>query len=158
MLERDQIADQLSDMLENAATLSDGRKVFMDKNGVVRDADGNSIDDVLAAEIVWTGDEPSYEDYAALQERAGQIDAAIDAVRGIETELGGMRGRMEDKDAPLDRDDLARFKKRAGEFGARLDNIEKQAELVVERDQYEVSASLNDAAPATAIVLPGVLN
>lgn len=156
--EQETVSDQLEEVLDNAATLSDGRKVFKDKNGVVRDADGNAIDDVLAAEIIWTGHEPSYEAYVALRDRAERIDAAILEVRSIETELGGLQGRLEDNDAPIDRDDLDDFKSRANEFDAQLDNIEKQAELVVDRDQNAVSASLNNAAPATKIVLPGVLN
>lgn len=144
--ERETVSDQLDEFLDNAATLSDGRKVFKDKNGVVRDAEGNAIDDVLAAGIIWTGHEPSYEAYVALQDRAERIDAAIHEVRGIETELGGLQGELTDNDTPPDIERVKEIEAISRDFGERLDEIQQGLDQAAPRDN-----ALANGASAVAL-------
>ena len=55
---------ELGELMDKAMRLPDGRAVFMDQSGIVRDENGNAIDPVLAATLEWQGYEPSFEDYS----------------------------------------------------------------------------------------------
>ncbi|WP_299919454.1 hypothetical protein [uncultured Roseobacter sp.] len=59
----DQIDDaqsELNDMMNNAARLPDGTRVFRDADGVVGREDSSVVEDHLADTILWTGNEPSF--------------------------------------------------------------------------------------------------
>ena len=71
---RAEVDARISDMSKRAARLPDGTMVFKDKNGAVRDADGNMVDPVLAETVIWTGNEPSYEEWAKDQDISQSID------------------------------------------------------------------------------------
>lgn len=114
----------LNDVLDRAMELPDGRKVFKDKDGNVRDENGAVIDDALAAGIIWQGDEPTYEDYRALMDRAADLQSAADDVRGIQTDLGDLDNRLNNNDEPLSPDDLKAVTDRAGALVDRLKQIE----------------------------------
>lgn len=55
----------LTELQEDAARLPDGTRVYRDADGVVRREDGTAVDDVLAATILWRGDEPGFEEFRA---------------------------------------------------------------------------------------------
>lgn len=156
--ERADVMDALAKTLENAATLPDGRKVFLDKNGVVRDADGNAIDAELAAGIVWKGNEPSYEDIAALKKRAESLDAAINDVRGIEAELGGLQGELSDNDAPATLERVEDIEKRGRELSDRLEKIEAQNYGISKQAVAEIQEQIPAPVDTSNVPLPTKLN
>lgn len=93
--------DAIRDMEDRAARLPDGTLVFRDAGGVVRRADGSVVDAYLVDTIIWTGNEPSYEDYRAQQDRlAGLEESRVDVERYRDDVLGPARDRLTDHDNP----------------------------------------------------------
>lgn len=97
----------LSDMMGQAARLPDGTRVFRDANGNVRREDGTVVEDHLVDTILWTGDEPSFEEVRDARDRIdglkGQLDAANDYQNDV---LGPARDRITDADNPPSLKDL----------------------------------------------------
>ena len=138
LLERieDQLAiarSDLADILDRAAALPDGTKVFRDGNGVVRDKDGARIGDDLAASIEWRGGEPSYEDYQSAADRVRDLDNAANEARGIETELGGYRGELTSENSPASKERIETITERIADIDSDMAN--KMADL----DQLDVA-------------------
>lgn len=99
--------EDLADTLDAASTLPDGTKVFRDANGDVFTEDGERVPAEDQESIVWREGSPSYEDYLKKREAADAAQARIDALRDYQTNvLGDARNRLEDEDAPPDKDEL----------------------------------------------------
>jgi hypothetical protein len=90
----------LEDILDKAARLPDGGKVFMDKDGQVRSENGAIVDVAIAEGIVWPEDAPSYEDYTRTRQR---IDEVREYQVGV---LGHARERLSDEENPAQKDEL----------------------------------------------------
>lgn len=89
----------VADMSDRAARLVDGSLVFRDENGDVRYADGAKVDADDAASIVWTGNEPSFEEYSAAMLRLADLEASRRDVERFETDvLGDARDKLSDQD------------------------------------------------------------
>jgi hypothetical protein len=114
----------LDELLDSAAKLPDGTKVFKDKNGVVKNQDGEDVSAELAATIQWTGNEPSYEAYQAQTQRIEQLEARENELRGIETELGEIHERGNTNSVPMSEEDLNSETKRANALKERVNEIE----------------------------------
>lgn len=98
---------EISDMEDRAARLPDGSLVFRDANGVVRRADGTVVEDDLAATILWTGKEPSYEDYRKHQnDLATYLDQRSEVEDYLNNVLGPARDHLTDPDDPPSLEDL----------------------------------------------------
>ncbi|MEP4987394.1 MAG: hypothetical protein ABJV68_06845 [Paracoccaceae bacterium] len=143
---------------QRAATLPDGRKVFRDEEGAVVDTKGQTIEDDLAAGILWRGDEPTYEEYRAANDRVAALDAAINTLQGIETELGGLQGQLNDKDAPPTADGLDDIQNRADALSDRIDEITVKTQHTMDRkvgfDSSENVQSLDVSAKANVVIPP----
>ncbi len=73
----------------------------------MRRADGSSVDDTLAATILWDGSEPSYEAYRIAQDRLSILMTDQRVIERYQTDvLGRARGRMMDEDNPPSFEDL----------------------------------------------------
>jgi len=92
---------ELDGLTDKAMRLSDGRAVFMDQSGIVRDEKGNAIDPVLAATLEWQGYEPSFEDYSEKREADNEADTRVLAIREDQAELGEIRDEMQNDDGTL---------------------------------------------------------
>lgn len=114
----------MKELLSNAAKLPDGVAVFEDKEGKVRNENGEIISDELAATIEWSGHEPSYEDYLSLKNRIQNLEQAENELRGIDTELGEIYERGHVNTAPLSQDDLRIETDRANVLKERVQEIE----------------------------------
>ena len=103
----DETEDAIEDMEDRAARLPDGAMVFADASGTVRRADGSIVPDHLVDTILWTGNEPSYEDYNAQQGRLADLEEARTEVEQYRDDvLGPARDRMADDDNPPSLDEL----------------------------------------------------
>lgn len=104
-IDTDLVAAQahLDDLQDRAARLPDGSRVYKDGDGNVRREDGSLVDDVLVDTIIWTGNEPSFEDYRAATDRIDALERDKDAVEGYQNDvLGPSRDRLTDDDNPPD--------------------------------------------------------
>ena len=108
-------------MLERAASLPDGRKVFRDAQGQVKTLDGQIIDNDLVSTIQWRGDEPSYEEVIEQKNYINDLQEGVNEVRGIETELGGIRGELTNNEKPPTQE-------RVDELHERIQELNNQAD------------------------------
>lgn len=118
----------MDEILSNAAKLPDGTKVFKDKDGNVRSEDGTVIQPELAANIEWTGQEPSYEEYLAQRQRIEELEAYELELRGIEIEIGEIHERGNRDYEPLTPEELERDTDRVDELEKRAREIENNAQ------------------------------
>ncbi len=113
----------LKDMESRAARLEDGTLVFRNAKGEIVTADGNRVGDNLAAGIVWRGDEPTYEEYLAQLERVEDLRRDEAELRGIETELGDIRGALTDNEAPPSAEQVETLTDRIEELQGQADSL-----------------------------------
>lgn len=104
--------------MRNRAPKIDGKAAFQNADGRVIDEDGNEIDPVIAATIIWPADSPSAEDYFAgiVRERALQAALAEWLAYRNDT-LGDIRNRYDDREKPISK----------GELGKAIKAIEAEA-------------------------------
>lgn len=113
----------MQDLLNRAAQLPDGTKVFKDKNGNVRDEDGAIILPEEAAAIEWTGSETTYEEYETQRKRVEGLEANERELRGIESELGEIHERNTRNESPLELEEKNADIGRANELEKRAQEI-----------------------------------
>lgn len=103
------LADQqaLNEGMRERAPKIDGKAVFRYANGRVVGEDGNEIDVVIAAEIVWPEGAPSAEDYFAGVARENALNEALDEWNTYRNDtLGNIRHRHDDRENPMTKDDI----------------------------------------------------
>lgn len=137
----------MNELLSNAAKLPNGERVFKHEDGSVRNEDGEVIPPELAASIEWTGNEPSYSDYQDIKDLIAELENAEQELRGIETEIGGIRGDATNNDNPLTKDELGNAQERSDALRERAEEIE--IKILNQHDkQLEVDHSASNHAPA----------
>lgn len=93
--------------MRSRAPKIDGKAVFRYADGRVVDEDGDEIDAVIAASIIWPADAPSAEDYFAGIERENELRGSLEEWQNYRNDaLGDIRNRYEDRDNPMSKDDL----------------------------------------------------
>jgi hypothetical protein len=92
---------ELDELMDKAMRLPDGRAVFMDQSGIVRDENGDAIDPVLVATLEWQGYEPSYESRVEKIEADTRANARVLSIREDQSELGEIREEMQNDDGTL---------------------------------------------------------
>ncbi|MEM8542103.1 MAG: hypothetical protein AAGF25_14200 [Pseudomonadota bacterium] len=123
----------LADIMESAAQLPDGTKVFRDENGLVRYANGDIVHDELAEMIAWRGDEPTYEYARRIFDREAALDDALHDGRVIEVEIGGYRDELTNNEDPPS-------KERIPVILDRIDSIvDRTANILPHKDQVQAS-------------------
>ena len=116
----------LDDLLDRAAQLPSGTKVFKDANGRVVDQNGDAIADDLAATIIWRGDEPTYDDYLAHKAHLDDLNKTADDLRGMDTDLGHIRNRATDNKSPLTKDQIDDATDKANAIRDRVKGIQNK--------------------------------
>lgn len=97
----------VDDLAGKAATLHDGRKVFRDRHGQVRDVTGRILESSELNDITWRGDEPSYEAWVTAQQALAQAQSKLDSILRYQTDtLGMIRNKITDEDNPPSADEL----------------------------------------------------
>ncbi len=115
----------MADALDKAARLPDGTQVFKDREGQVRQTDGSIVLDALVASIVWNGTEPTFEEMRTNKNRADGLDELESDILAGQVEIGAMQGRMDDQENPVSAEELDRFKDRAQEIEAGIEESMK---------------------------------
>lgn len=104
---RRETARTIDDMEESAARLPDGALAFRDEDGLVRHTDGSEVDDTLAQTILWTSNEPSFEEYREQQDRLSALTTQQHEVETYRDDvLGSARHRLTDPDDPPELNEL----------------------------------------------------
>lgn len=139
---------ELQDILDHAARLPDGRRVFKDKQGQVWDEHGARVEDTEAAAIHWRGSEPTREDFARKAETAERLGDAIDDIKRGQVEvLGKYREELTDDSNPPSSSRMEEMDEGIQTFRRDVESTLRQNGLAT-----DVSASapiVNQAAPDT---------
>lgn len=97
----------LEDLQDRAARLPDGSRVYKDANGSVRREDGTTVDAVLVDTILWSGNEPSFEEYETATHNIANLEGDQQDVEGYQNDvLGSARDRLTDQSDPPSLDEL----------------------------------------------------
>lgn len=124
--------DDLADIQDRAARLPDGTRVYQDTHGILRREDGSQVDDVLAATVIWSGNEASFHELRHAQDRLdGLVKERTEAEIYRDDVLGPARNSVSDPDNPPS----------LGELDGILDNIQTGM-------PDAVKAQIADATPA----------
>ena len=135
---------ELDDMMDRAARLPDGTRVFRDTHGVVRREDGSVVEDHLVDTIIWSGTEPSFEGVQATKQRLKDLQSALDDVNRYQNDvLGPSRDRITDPDDPPSLEGLDRIE----------GDIQSKMPQIVQDQMPEMTASAPDT-PSQSIGLP----
>ncbi|MEM8575702.1 MAG: hypothetical protein AAGF48_13845 [Pseudomonadota bacterium] len=112
-----QAEDDLQALRDRAARLDDGRLVFKDADGRVRDETGKILPDIDPDSVAWPMNAPTYEDWEKAQDHAQNAAETVDRVRDYQVDvLGRARDRLSDETNPPDENKLEEI----------LGNIEEQ--------------------------------
>lgn len=134
----------LAAIQDKAARLPDGSRVYKDANGNVRREDGSIVDPVQGDTIIWSGNEPSFEEYRAAAEAIDVLEQGKRDVEGYQNDvLGPARDRVTDEDNPPSLEEL--------------DEIIKDIETAMPEIVQEHVPKADDVAPDVAtssITLP----
>jgi len=144
----------MNELLSNAAKLPSGERVFKHEDGSVRNEDGEVIPAEIAASIEWTGNEPSYSDYQGIKDRIAELEDAERELRGIETEIGGIRGDATNNENPLtiedvkrNNDDAKSLQERAREIENNVSTANPKNSNTFETEAVELSSTASEKAP-----------
>lgn len=140
--------EKIRDMTVRAARLPDGSMVFKDKKGAVRDANGDLVDPVLAETIIWTGNEPSYEEWAAAQDRLKKLDELEAEVQKERLEIGEKEAAIDgmgDLESVESLEDLQALER---ELDSTIADLEADLN---ELEQFEPTGSQNSPAPSSEL-------
>jgi hypothetical protein len=141
----------LQDMLDHAARLPDGRRVFKDQRGQVRDEHGARVSELEAASIQWRGDEPAWENFEDQRTYAGELSRGIDEMRGVQVDLGDIREEMADKDHPPS-------ETRVGELRGQIEDLDRKTQenlsIIQKKEPVDLEISAR-VATATMPLPPG---
>ncbi|MEM6900866.1 MAG: hypothetical protein AAF583_13995 [Pseudomonadota bacterium] len=99
--EIEQAIDTKEDLRGKAARLPDGTRVYRDAKGKIRREDGSIVDDTLAATIIWTGQEPGFEEMQAAENALAALQAQQDDLDAFQNNvLGPPQNQMSNQDDP----------------------------------------------------------
>ncbi len=141
----------MQEMLDRAAKLPNGTRVFKDGGGNVWTEHGQRVRDTDAAAIHWRGDEPGYEPFVAKKERADALTQGLDTIRGKQVDvLGKTREELTDENNPPS-------PKRLEQMGRELEELQQSMERDlsnrINKDTVSNIASAK-SGPVAAIVIP----
>lgn len=122
---------ELQETLDQAARLEDGRRVFKDQSGAITFEDGTEVDEVLAASVVWRGDEPTLEEMSTRKARASGLEELILDIQTGQARIGDIQIRMQDERDPVAKDEMKEFK----------DEVEGMTHGLEERKTHFMNAS-----------------
>lgn len=101
---------QIEDMLERAARLEDGRRVFRQSDGSIIDENMNPVSEAEVGGVIWPADAPDGDAYVAQRRRREMLEAELEAHEAWEVDvLGRARDRYQDTDNPITPEEMDSF-------------------------------------------------
>lgn len=106
----EQVQEDHGQLMDKAAELPNGAKVFRDAEGNVWTADGKQLRGDDLNTIQWQGNEPSYKDYLDSKDKLDNANKSVFDLRQYQVDvLGRIRDDMSDPDNPPSADDMKRY-------------------------------------------------
>lgn len=96
----------LTDLVDGANRLPDGRKVFVTVDGRIVGTDGQEVSADEAAQVIWSQDAPSYEAYLAAKKKAEEAEQTVSALQDYQLQLDQAQDRWENDEAPITSDEM----------------------------------------------------
>ena len=140
----------LNAALAGAAQLPGGRHVFRNQNGDVLFLDGAPVADEDAAGVLWRGDEPTFEDITALNERVVRLGEILTDIHIGQVDIGDMQERLEDEGNPPSADELHGMQERADGIVSGLKE-RLSAEMPLEHSAPTPDVPSNDAVAKISV-------
>ena len=104
---RDRAQEDFQDVLDKAARLEDGTRVFRDAQGNVRREDGSLVSGIDPDTISWPEGAPDYETYLERKEALDRAQQAIEDIRTYQVDvLGAARNELTDPNNPASKERL----------------------------------------------------
>jgi hypothetical protein len=125
---------KIEETLDQAVTLPDGRKAFMNEDGQVYTANGELVDPSIAEGYDWKG-RPTHETYLSLTQDRARLEQLAKDNDAIGIRLGEFADRLEDDDTPPSKEEIEDIRaqqeadlKRVKEMDHDVQKVEKRHE------------------------------
>lgn len=135
---------EIADMVDNAVTLPDGRKAFLDRNDQAWTLDNDRVNSAITEGIKWTG-RPQREEYLERVDRLNQLEAAAHQGRVLSTRLGDIDNKLNDEDEPPSAEAIENYRSEIEAIEAELNASSDELNIKTENTSIE-----NDEAPDIA--------
>ncbi|PHQ70781.1 MAG: hypothetical protein COB93_04630 [Sneathiella sp.] len=147
--------DDVENSVANAATLPDGRKAHLDKNGIAWTIENEMVDVATTAGIDWTSRE-TRESHLAKVERLSDLKQAQAESEGLDIRLGEIDNALRDSDDPPTKDELKALHDESKAISEQVDGLNRtiDAALIDRTIENQTDASPRDLATMT--VLPKI--
>jgi hypothetical protein len=132
-------------MLDAAPQLPDGRFVFEDNEGNVRDQHGQIIAELSADDINWPEDAPSFENWQELEARIDSTQARLEGWLDLrDNHIAPAQERMADEDNPLSMDEMKAILE---DQQTRAEALRQAQPVAFEMDAPAIKAPVNLIVP-----------
>ncbi|TYC64482.1 hypothetical protein FMN50_00450 [Rhodobacterales bacterium] len=149
---------KIEETLDQAVTLPDGRKAFMNENGEVYTADGELVDPAITEGYDWES-RPTHETYLSLTQDRARLDELRNESQRHSLRLGEILDALEDEDDPATKDEIHSLRReqdgiseRAQELDGEVSHIENNfggATIDARPDQTQTISSIPKAEDLT---------
>lgn len=116
--------------LDQAVILPDGRKAFLDKDGVAWTQNNEKIEPAIVAGIDWTG-RPMRETYLQQRSRLEKSEDLSWESRVLSTRIGDIYNHIHDENKPPQKDELKTYQKDLISIEAQINQLNKQLDTLV---------------------------
>ncbi|OKL42921.1 hypothetical protein [Pseudovibrio exalbescens] len=120
---------KIADTLDQAITLPDGRKIFMNKAGEVYSTDGELIDPAIVEGYDWN-DRPPLEHYLSLTQNRTELIEISDEADTISLRNGERREKLEDSHDPLDHEEIQELRDEEKSDMGRLEQLNNRTKSI----------------------------
>ena len=149
---KDKLNDRLDTMLDQAVTLPDGRKAFMDEDGSVYTEDHELVDPALVDGIDWDG-RPAYKGYVGILKDRETLDQYGQRAEEMSLSLGDIANRLEDlKDDPEHRAEVEAIRKEQEEIVKQIDDLNSSIDKALSSPKPNEAVQPNMSALANVSI------
>ncbi|SFO40795.1 hypothetical protein SAMN04488056_105250 [Cohaesibacter marisflavi] len=150
----EKLQQEIDETLEQAVTLPNGKKAFMNERGEVYTEDGELVDQAIVDGIDWT-DRPSLELREEQLRRMDKMQEFANEGSRLSLRLGDIDNELHDEDNPPDQDKVDALRDEAKEITKELEELDHGVDAISKHDvSHHVDSSPQVLAAIT--VLPPV--
>ncbi|MEP1932162.1 MAG: hypothetical protein ABJO52_20910 [Nisaea sp.] len=116
---------EVEDSISNAVTLPDGRKAFLDKDGVAWTLENERVDDAIREGIDWDGREPR-ESHIDKVERLNSLQNLQPQSAALGMRLGEISDALHDDDAPPTKDEIKAYREEQEAITVQIEGLDEK--------------------------------